>query len=309
MPSSLKHLNPVVGGKKWNENDFPFESNYNDHFETPLVAYQDILPLLKLIQSHRDLSNSRDNPQKKRKHNKKDSALILYDPYYCNGRAKVLLQQIGFENVIHEKRDFYRDMEQEQVPRHHVLITNPPYSDLHKQKCLEFCLTQATVPFFLLMPNYVASRNYFREAVTGSATHDMIYLVPSGPYQYEHPQGTGHDKSPFQSLWYCGLPKRSSVSMEAVRRMEENDPTFGGKLVFTWSSLMQNQGLSLKRPNPRQRKRKRAKTIADEPNESLKSPKHDSTRVDQPNDDNRHGSKRKESKYRDKDGSRKRKRF
>lgn len=142
--------------------EFPYKADYNDHFETPEVAYRDILPLLDSIQPSRD------------KH-------CIYDPYFCNGRTKTLLMGIGFENVKHECRDFYKDIENDQVPKHDTLITNPPYSDQHKEQCIEFALEQLRSknrPFFALMPNYVAAREYYRKQVeTTVSTPHLSYFA------------------------------------------------------------------------------------------------------------------------------------
>lgn len=158
---------------------FNFPVDYNDHFETPLVAYQDILPLLDLIEPSR-------------------SQHILYDPYYCNGRVVTYLQSLGFTQVRHERRDFYRDIADRQVPLHQTLITNPPYSGNHKERCLQFAIQQwmdHRRPFFLLLPNYVAVRNYFQE-IARDYLPDIVYVSPIHPYHFDHPEGTGYDSPP-----------------------------------------------------------------------------------------------------------------
>ena len=78
---------------------YPYKVDYNDHFETPLEAYKDISPLLECIAE---------------KINETSSSLLVYDPFYCNGQTKVLFNRIGYKSIIHEKRDFYKDVENEQ---------------------------------------------------------------------------------------------------------------------------------------------------------------------------------------------------
>ncbi len=67
------------------------------------------------------------------------------------------LANLGFSDVINENVDFYNSP----VPKHDFLITNPPYSGEHKQRILEFCVKQRR-PFALLLPNYVAVKQYFK---------------------------------------------------------------------------------------------------------------------------------------------------
>ena len=129
---------------------FPYKVDYNDHFETPEIAYLDICPLLDSVSG------------------KSRECHCIYDPYFCNGRTKTLLNELGFSNVIHECRDFYKDIENHSIPQHDTFVSNPPYSDHHKEKCLEFALEQLRTkdrPFFALMPNYVAAREYYRKLV------------------------------------------------------------------------------------------------------------------------------------------------
>lgn len=78
----------------WNQKDYPYKVDYNDHFETPLSAYQDIAPLLDWLAQGKTRKEQR-----------------IYDPYYCNGATTKLMKTLGFEGIIHEKRDFYQDVE------------------------------------------------------------------------------------------------------------------------------------------------------------------------------------------------------
>jgi hypothetical protein len=275
---------------------FEYKVDYNDHFETPLVAYQDILPLL-------------DGLKPKRTHH------ILYDPYYCNGRTAVLLRQLDFEQVIHAKRDFYKDIEQNSVPKHDTLVTNPPYSESHKEKCLEFCIKQLLKEnraFFLLMPNYVAARNYLRRLLTEqNCMEDVAYLVPSSPYEYDHPEGTGHDIPPFNSLWFVGIGKENIIRLKEAWKSRPGGPKF-------ITSLKELEDLSVisteRRPNPRQRKKRRANKI-DQNGSSAKFSNSN-------NDDDKHTNKslgeiqavtgknaKQHSRHRDNDGKRTKKRF
>lgn len=65
--------------KTWN-----FTVDYNDHFETPVVAYTDILPMLLTLA--RSLGKAPED-------------LIIYDPYYCQGEMVQILTEMGFPKV------------------------------------------------------------------------------------------------------------------------------------------------------------------------------------------------------------------
>ncbi len=222
---------------------FDYPVDYNDHFETPLIAYQDILPILDAVQE--------DNKNRKEH--------VVYDPYYCDGRTAIFLRQLGFEQVVHAKRDFYRDISNHKIPQHDTLVTNPPYSDTHKERCLEFCAQQFRDhkrPFFLLMPNYVAARSYYRR-ILGDLVDDVAYFVPSQPYEYDHPEGTGHEIPPFASLWFCGIGKETIHRFQTKTR----EPQF----VKSLEELQARKVIPTeKRPNPRQRKKRTAAALGGE---------------------------------------------
>eukprot|EP00980_Cylindrotheca_fusiformis_P003760 scaffold834_cov123-Cylindrotheca_fusiformis.AAC.7 len=267
---------------------FEYKVDYNDHFETPKVAYEDILPLLDGVKQNR-------------------TQHILYDPYYCNGRSASLLRQLGFTRVIHAKRDFYADIKENKVPQHDTLVTNPPYSEDHKEKCIEFCIKQYLEQkraFFLLMPTYVAARNYFRQFLTEhNFLEDIAYLVPSKPYEYDHPEGTGHAVPPFNSLWFIGIGK------DNINRIKESWVTSPGapKLVTSLEELERLSVISTqRRPNPRQRKKRRT-GLDPQASSTPKSSNHNNNLTKLPATTTK--KIKKHSRYRDTSGKRTKKRF
>lgn len=78
-----------------------FEVDYNDHFETPPIAYKDLQPVLVALAAQL---------------NKPVSELVIYDPYWCKGNMVSHLSQLGFSTVINRNRDFYKDIKNKQIP-------------------------------------------------------------------------------------------------------------------------------------------------------------------------------------------------
>jgi hypothetical protein len=189
-----------------------FAVDYNDHFETPLVAYTDILPMLLTLAKAL---------------NKKPKELVIYDPYYCQGGMVAMLAGMGFPKVINMNRDFYADVAMKRIPDYDILITNPPYSGEHKPKLLKYLLNSTSrqsskdqlkgsncykgKPFALLLPAYTATKSYWKEFVTdleckfeamkknveneyenssvSSRSHKaVLYLLPPESYEYRHPE-------------------------------------------------------------------------------------------------------------------------
>lgn len=109
-------------------------TNVLDHCEPPRLAYEHIVEFLELLSQ----SLPRVQPS---------TELQLWDPYYCNGGMKRTFESLGYTNiVIHENVGFYKLIRHEStIPKHQVLITNPPYSDNHIHRLLEF-VSQYEIP-------------------------------------------------------------------------------------------------------------------------------------------------------------------
>ncbi|CAM9367076.1 unnamed protein product [Scytosiphon promiscuus] len=235
----------LAGNKRPRENvqrdvskHHPFPTEYGDHFETPLQAYRDIEGALGLLSKLLG---------KKRKH------LRIWDPYYCAGRTPRLLGQLGFHKVEHSNQDFYKLVREKRQPKHDVLITNPPYSGDHKKRCLEYCRASGK-PWFLLVPNYVATKDYYRLAVLGPAAGpggEPFYVVPETKYAFDHPEGTGHTDSPFTGVWYvhCGIHNQAVFEGTAAEKRG------GIEVLRSLKELSQTGAVTTERRlNPRQRK-------------------------------------------------------
>ncbi|KAH8054212.1 hypothetical protein JL722_8943 [Aureococcus anophagefferens] len=150
----------------------------------------------------------------------------ILDPYYCDGAAETRLRALGFRNATNPATDFYASRayrEPGDRSTFDALVTNPPYSGDHKERCLAFALACGR-PFALLLPAYVAEKKYFADACaeTGAAPFFVSPARGRPPYEYAHPHGTGKAAAPFASAWVL------------------------------------REG---KRPNPRQRKKKRARAV------------------------------------------------
>mmetsp|Transcript_15749 Transcript_15749/g.26291 ORF Transcript_15749/g.26291 Transcript_15749/m.26291 type:complete len:310 (+) Transcript_15749:81-1010(+) len=237
-----------------------FEVEYNDHFETPKIAYMDLIPVL--LQAARDC-------------NKTLSDLVVYDPYYCAGQMVNFLHELGVTNVINRNRDFYADVAEQNIPEHDILVTNPPYSGEHKQKLLQY-LSQSDKPFCLLLPVYVATKSYWREFVASekvkkegkSSTSSKtgispqlteLYLLPSISYEYNHPEGTGKDIPPFFSSWFIGGGFQSLLAVRNAILSPEHNLDRCLSVCISVESLIKKGVVgadSAKRPNPKQRRKK-----------------------------------------------------
>ncbi|KAL7453554.1 hypothetical protein ACHAWC_005713, partial [Mediolabrus comicus] len=286
--TNINNNNHHAKSSNWSSASYPYPTDYNDHFETPQRAYNDIYPLLQYCLT-RNKNNSTNNKA------------VIYDPYFCTGSAVTLMEKTFASNkqslplplavrIHHKKADFYVDIKQNRIPQYDILVTNPPYSGNHKERCLEFAVNQLRSngpysgnhkerclefavnqlksngrAFFLLMPNYVSTKDYFKK-ITTAKTIQIIYIAPSSncPYEYIHPEGTGHEKSPFESVWFCGVS--GSEDMKALKdafvKFHSKYNNSNGTPTPRWAESLQGLirvgGVSgEKRKNPRQRKKMR----------------------------------------------------
>ena len=76
--------------------------------------------------------------------------LSIWDPYYCAGKVKVHLMNLGFTNVVNENQDFYAVANTPRQPEFDVLLTSPPYSDGRSDKKLRFKKQSTSAEIFFL---------------------------------------------------------------------------------------------------------------------------------------------------------------
>ena len=240
--------------------DWAFKVDYNDHFETPRRAYEDLLPVLESLACA--LGKQRDE-------------LVIYDPYYCKGKMVSLLHSLGYTTVINKNIDFYRDVASKSVPEYDILVTNPPYSGEHKPQLMAY-LTTTDKPYALLLPVYTVTKSYWKDLVVGCSSEDnILYLLPPESYDYEHPEGTGKDVPPFYSSWFINLNKNSSSGSSSSGSAPINmDVVVGALNAANPKGLLRRCGYALsieeivrrglvveKRPSNKQRKKLKAKLL------------------------------------------------
>jgi hypothetical protein len=193
---------------------FPYPTNPDDHCETPLKAYKDILPIL--------------NELRKSDGGGTDS-MTIYDPYYCDGSVVKHLSSLGFGSVYNKKEDCYATWKSNSGPRYDVLLTNPPYSEDHLERLMNHVTSPSfDKPWLLLMPQWVHKKDYYVKATSNEGAKHPFYIVPKKRYVYLPPPSFREKKdsdvhkksSPFVSMWYCwgGSDERNEELINAFRK-------------------------------------------------------------------------------------------
>ena len=230
-----------------------FDTNVLDHCETPKVAYEHLNDFLEILAKRSNNSNL-----KKTTHQQ----LRIWDPYYCDGSMKRIFEdELGYTNIIHENVDFYELIkEKNKIPDHDVLVTNPPYSDDHIHRLLDFCITTELpnqIVVCLLLPNYVSRQvDYIERFVKPNEAqmNELLYLGPIQPYIYTMPTwlskedrpshvGENGQTTPYLSSWYIVVPRKK------YQNIDDNDNN-----TKTTSFLDIMDALSKSQQNQQQRK-------------------------------------------------------
>ena len=111
------------------------------------------------------------------------------------------------------------------------------------------------------MPNYIATKDYFRTKIQeNNITNKLLYVIPNSSYEYSHPEGTGHELSPFDSIWFCGLPETT------VKQVLKDKKSFcNNNSIRIFSTLEELKRFDLvptmNRANPAQRRRRKKKLL------------------------------------------------
>jgi hypothetical protein len=179
-----------------------------DHCETGIKAFRDLKFILQAFA--RILNRS------------PTETLSLYDPYFCTGRVKEHLARLGFPNVYNENEDFYAKINDQAVPPHDLLITNPPYSEDHMPRILEYCASQPE-PFLLLLPSYVVFKDYYLAYLASPGCKPIFCVPKSGRYSYNSPSDESQNLraqriAPFASFWYIDCKQHRGALLEELSK-------------------------------------------------------------------------------------------
>ncbi|CAJ1967107.1 unnamed protein product [Cylindrotheca closterium] len=191
--------------------EFPFETDADDHCESPLQAYKDIVPFLKDFNERKASTGE----------------LCIYDPYFCNGAVIENFNSLGFSKVYNRKEDCYKVWGTSSYPSHDLLVTNPPYSGDHIEKLIDHVTSKSfgNRPFLLLMPQWVHKKDYYISKTKGIRP---FFVVPRKRYIYLPPPSFRKSKksdvhkksSPFVSMWFVwgGTTQQNERWLSAISK-------------------------------------------------------------------------------------------
>ena len=239
----------------------PFPTVALDHCETPQLAYEHLNEFLRIYL---------------RENTKDRTPTRIWDPYYCDGSMKRIFEDLGFPSdmILHENKDFYKLIATpDTIPHHSMLVTNPPYSDDHIDRLLEFCITREVsheVPCCVLLPNWVSRRPTYSSTVVKpalAAQYEIFYLTSAQPYTYTMPSWVssndrpGHvlddgHTTPYLSSWYIFVPPSPAASRRSyLERMDALSKEISASWVVAKTAKGLKWKIDKKKPSKTSKKR------------------------------------------------------
>eukprot|EP00953_Heterococcus_sp_UTEX-ZZ885_P040637 20758-Heterococcus_DN1.PRE.2 len=238
VPSSKKRRRDDAGTKPpklvSKVTEHPFLADYCDHFETPLRAYEDVAEVLTLLA---------------KRLGKTPATLRLWDPYFCEGRTVRHLAALGFTSVHHENKGYHNVVtpagwhyyKATPVSVHYWHAAHVPCcaavlvvqavatvdTKLHSKQgegVCSICTHELTADSAVLLYSYIKLHityehrwqqqhdfllcDYYRKRALSSGVQPF-YILPHVRYEFDHPDGTGHETSPFIGMWFIYLGKHT----------------------------------------------------------------------------------------------------
>ena len=250
---AIEEMKRIESGGNTATQSFPYETNEDDHCETPFQAYADIAPLLDALCKSMGKSKSE---------------LKIYDPYFCNGSVVNHLSSLGYTNVYIKKEDCYAVWKAQKEPDFDVFITNPPYSSDHIDKLMKYITSTAfgSKPWLLLMPNWVHKKDYYESSTTKNQINPSypFYIVPKKRYVYLPPPYFREKKasdvhkrsSPFVSMWYVWGGTKNDALIRAFQQSDTINSCDFARSKSALRDLRRNGGGSNKSKNKKKKKSK-----------------------------------------------------
>ena len=116
----------------------------------------------------------------------------LWCPFYCKGTQKQHLQELGFQDIIHEDEDFFQSYYENTV-----VIDNPPFSKM-KEICVR--LKELEQPFILIGFSKVMLLKWFQRLFKDHLQVIIPFTRPTFTH-LTHPK-KGYTP-PFGVQYYC----------------------------------------------------------------------------------------------------------
>jgi len=107
-----------------------------------------------------------------------DKNLTIYEPFYLDGKAKTYLNELGYNNVIHNNECFFENYNKYQYD---IIISNPPFSI--KKKVFE-TLYKINKKFIMIVPVSTITKLFIKEIFKSDVSY-LQMIIPNRRMQFE----------------------------------------------------------------------------------------------------------------------------
>jgi hypothetical protein len=116
----------------------------------------------------------------------------LWCPFYCSGKQKAYLNELGFNNVIHKDEDFFKNDYPDTI-----VIDNPPFSKF-KEICIR--LKELDKPFIIIGFSKIILMKWFQRLFKD----DLQIIIPFTRPTFSHIDNPKKGYTPpFGVQYYC----------------------------------------------------------------------------------------------------------
>ena len=116
----------------------------------------------------------------------------LWCPFYCSGKQKTYLNELGFNNVIHKDEDFFKNDYPDTI-----VIDNPPFSKF-KEICIR--LKELDKPFIIIGFSKIILMKWFQKLFK----EDLQIIIPFTRPTFSHIDNPKKGYTPpFGVQYYC----------------------------------------------------------------------------------------------------------
>lgn len=129
-----------------------------------------------------------------------DYKKIIYNPFYLDGKAKIYLNELGYDHVIHNDEDFFENYDKYEYD---IIITNPPYTI---KKRIFKKLYEINKPFIVIVPIATITKLFIKEIFKSDVEitdiEKLQMIIPNKRMQFEK-NGNQLKRCYFDCVFLC----------------------------------------------------------------------------------------------------------
>lgn len=149
-------------------------------------------------------------------HVRKYAAKRVWQPFYYDGKCAEHLRELGFSDVVHEKRDFFeRVTDKKFLKKVDVIMDNPPYTSPETKEAVLGALAASGKPFIMLLPISVLHVAFVRRLL------DMRRVQALIPRRVLVRKRNAQSPVPFKYL--CWLAYKCDLDSDLIFLDDKND--------------------------------------------------------------------------------------